>query len=183
MTTRNNVFSAVYHAFFESAFSDRHSLVIDNIIDLPELIESLGHEEQKQTAFEVLYAHEAWDICTNDEFDCEEPLNFEGCESASDCLMLEAKAKIQGTIEEAWSKAIDDTCDKINALVMLATRQGLTGPLEVTCSTGAAFGWFPHSYETKDGICIYDKGDIDANIWAAEVSLNELFSLSIKVKL
>lgn len=179
--TYDNYYNQGYNAFINALGENNQKLTFDNLEDLESTLRERTEPFYIRSELDVIYAHEAWEVVGSPEFDCEN-LDFSGCKTALDCLVLEAQEKISNALTAGFNEALEDTAKTIKNLFNLAQRETTEEVNTISITNGDVYGWFPHSLETKEGVCIYERGDIDMTMWTAEISLNDLFSISVKLE-
>ncbi|WPK20363.1 hypothetical protein [Salmonella phage SD-13_S19] len=103
---------------------------------------------------------EAWEIVQSSEFDSvelETPLDFSGCESSLNCLMIEANALIQASWREQVEAYIEELAEALEEVVEGCEEFGTIDELVIT--GGCRFGHIPHLRE-------FDAGDFSVCMWA-----------------
>ena len=124
---------------------------------------------------------EAFLIVGSAEFPNAESVDFTGCESSLDCLMIEANDIAAQTYQEALSSEIEEVVERIIAISEKAAELGYDGALNFSGSS--VYGWEAHNYETECGICIwsderkayaYNPSLLEGELWAIEGTVNGL---------
>lgn len=112
-------------------------------------------EGNNSTAPEVIYYSDGWDVVAGSEFNSYDPKElidgFEGCESATDCVMREANALASLAYDAEIAEAMDNIAAAVQEVFDLG---GADFPgaesccvSEVKAVSGCALGHVPHDFE------------------------------------
>ncbi|QPB11487.1 hypothetical protein JT321_gp60 [Providencia phage Kokobel1] len=153
-------------SIFESIASDAASLPaktsIDTRGDFESQLSNLFDEHDLTNAPECVsvdYFAEAWETVQSNEFDdveIDEPLDFSGCESSLQCLMLEANAMIRAAWAEQSRAYVEELAAALAEVVEGCEEFGSIDELIIT--KGCRLGDIPHARE-------FDAGDYSVCMW------------------
>lgn len=170
----------------DTAYDNAHEVLDQLILDLSvtgedieqelrDKVESNGYSEP-----EVIYYHEAWDIVGGSSFntiDIDTP-DFSQCETALDCVMLEAQMIVSAAYSEYEGDGIAELAGELAEFIDEALEMGAPDELDIKISSSCLFGWMPHNRETESGACIYDD---KPGFYNPEKVEGELYAIEKKV--
>lgn len=155
--------------------------VWDSQQDIKNKLSDLVEDSSRRwECYSVDYVHEAWDIVNDSELNPDDDcLDFSGCQDARDCVLLEARASVQGAIDEGWDSQLDDYAEALCDLVdTVRERMGYTGShITINIGRGSQFGWAVHNYETEY-CCVWDD---EPNEYHAAKLEGELYAIETTV--
>lgn len=156
MTTKNELFAKGCTLFLEKLNDSKKDLKFNSDFDIDDILSELSSLEVDHLD-DVVYNHEAWEICAGEcsGYQVDEEFDFSGCSTAAECLLIEANAISHTLQREGIQDCIDEISHYILHVIETAAELGFDGEMRIT--TGGLFGWVPHNRETEEGCCIYDE--------------------------
>jgi len=103
------------------------------------------------------YAHEQWEILNElKHIDLDEPVSFEGCEDAYQCVTLQATAMVEQFKRDVSAEIINELAQVIESAVYdTESRFDYTGS-KVSFSSNCDYGHLVHDEEDIDGLMYWD---------------------------
>lgn len=154
MTITKSTVSGAGYAALIAALECKPAFTFGACDDVETELHDIIDDDYNYEAYTVDYYHEAWDIVTDSDFNCE-PQDFSGCETALDCIMQEANASLDDVVREGWEEAFEEAKAALEELVTVAREMGLED-VRVNFTGSSSHGWAVHNRETESGLCIYD---------------------------
>lgn len=175
----NKIKATMVNEFIQHVAGTLTVIDIDSYTDICDVLDPLL--DDWNSAYEVVYHHEALDIIRDYKLEPNEPMDFSTCETALDCIMREArdsiyavegdaKAEVKGELEEAIQhliNVVNKPSDYFNTL-----SEGKE-EFRIHVSNYSRFGWSRHDEETEDGLCFYSA--LEGELTAFEHSTSGLY--------
>ena len=172
---KNELLNQGYTLLNESINNNRQNLTFSTSNDLDDVIDLLRGLDEP-TFNDVIYTYDAWQICAGELSGTHDESDYTSCDSALECLMLDANSISTRVQSEGYNDGIDEIAQEIYHAIETACELGYEGDFTIT--TGAIFGWTAHDRETAEGCAIYDTNLIEGELYAVEHAISNTLYIS-----